>query len=44
MARNFWPGAYPPMQSLSAAQAERLLQFVLECETLAEVAQSLRDA
>ena len=31
------------IQSLSAEQAERLLQFVLECETLVEVAQRLRD-
>jgi len=32
------------IRSLSADQAESLLQFVLECETLAEVAQSLGDA
>ncbi len=31
------------IQSLSAEQAERLLQFVLECETVAEAAQWLRD-
>ena len=31
------------IRSLSAEQAERLLQFVLECETVAEAAQWLRD-
>jgi hypothetical protein len=32
------------IRSLSAEQAERLLQFVLQCETLAEVTQWLHNA
>jgi hypothetical protein len=32
------------IRSLSVEQAERLLQFVLQCETPAEVTQWLRDA
>ena len=32
------------IRSLSAEQAERLLQYALECETLAEVTQWLDDA
>jgi hypothetical protein len=32
------------IRALSAEQAERLLEFVLQCETLADVAQWLNEA